>query len=92
VSTKFRGFDANKFIQQLGLNLNPAEVRRLRAGVVQIGAGGTLPVHHTQAFALAGGMTINGGLHLHGVQDPKQLQDALTKHAKTQPHPRRGAR
>jgi len=35
-------------------------------------------------------LTINGGIHLHGVQNVPQLENELVKHAKTRPQPRRG--
>jgi putative Ca2+/H+ antiporter (TMEM165/GDT1 family) len=35
-------------------------------------------------------ITINGGLHLHGVQNVAQLENELTKRAKQRPTPRRG--
>jgi uncharacterized protein YoxC len=37
-----------------------------------------------------GGIHINGGLHIHGVQDPRRLQDAITKAARGRPVRRRG--
>ena len=45
-----------------------------------------------RAFALAGGggITINGGLHLHGVQDVANLENELEARAKRRPQPRRG--
>ena len=45
-----------------------------------------------RAFALAGGggLTINGGLHLHGVQDVSNLENELEARAKRRPQPRRG--
>ena len=45
-----------------------------------------------RAFALAGGggLTINGGLHLHGVQDVANLENELEARAKRRPQPRRG--
>jgi hypothetical protein len=90
--TLFRPVNANAFIASLGLGLTPDQVRRLRAGVVQFGPGGTLPGQHTGAFALAGGVQINGGVHLHGVQNIKQMEEELAKRAKARPHTRRGAR
>jgi hypothetical protein len=90
--TLFRPVNANAFIQSLGLGLSPDQVRRLRAGIVQFGPGGTLPGQHTGAFALAGGVQINGGVHLHGVQNTKQMEEELAKRAKARPHTRRGAR
>jgi hypothetical protein len=44
------------------------------------------------AGVAAGGVVVNGGLHLHGVQNVKQLEDELHKRAKARPHVRRGAR
>jgi hypothetical protein len=41
---------------------------------------------------LAPGVTINGGIHLHGVQDVKALENALAKRAKQRAHARRGNR
>jgi hypothetical protein len=35
-------------------------------------------------------VTINGGLHLHGVQNVQQLEEELVKRAKQRPHARRG--
>ena len=45
-----------------------------------------------RAFALAGGggLTINGGLHLHGIQDVANLENELEARAKRRPQPRRG--
>ena len=43
------------------------------------------------AYAGAGGgVVINGGLHLHGIQDMTQLENALEARAKRRPRPRRG--
>jgi hypothetical protein len=92
LATKFRPVDANKFIAGLGLGLTPDQVKRLRAGIVTLGPHATAPTHHTGAFALAGGVTVNGGVHLHGVQDMSRFEAELQKRAHGRPHPRRGAR
>jgi hypothetical protein len=92
LETSFRPVDANKFIAGLGLGLTPDQVRRLRAGIVTLGPHATAPTQHTGAFALAGGVTINGGMHLHGVQDMSRFEAELQKRAHGRPHPRRGAR
>jgi hypothetical protein len=39
-----------------------------------------------------GGLVINGGIHLHGVQDVKALENQLAKRAKQRGHARRGNR
>lgn len=47
----------------------------------------------TLAGAHPGGqLTIHGGIHLHGVQDIRQLENQLAKRAKTRAHARRGNR
>jgi hypothetical protein len=52
----------------------------------------------TGQFSLAGaspgahGLTINGGIHLHGVQNVQQLENALAKRKKQRAHARRGTR
>jgi hypothetical protein len=44
---------------------------------------------HDIAVAAAG-IHISGGIHLHGVQNPRELQDAITKAARGRPVRRRG--
>jgi hypothetical protein len=47
------------------------------------GVGGT-------ARGFVGGVTINGGLHLHGVQDVRGLENELTRRGQQRPQTRRG--
>jgi hypothetical protein len=82
--TKFRHLSTNSILARLGLNLTPEETRRARAVLSQIGAGGTVPGGHSQAFALAGGrsgagVTIQGDLVLNGVHDVNELKRQLDK-------------
>lgn len=81
-----------------GLGLSPDQIKALRSRITQLGPDGTAPAHGP-AFALAGaggsgssqgsgGVTINGGLHLHGIQNPKQMEAALIK-LKSRRAPRR---
>ena len=48
---------------------------------------GTQPAY---ANAGGGGLVINGGLHLHGIQDVTKLENELEARAKRRPRPRRG--
>jgi hypothetical protein len=90
--TLFRPVNAERFVQSLALNLSRQQLGRLTAAVAQLGPGAAMPVHRPQAFALAGGTTINIE-HFHSAApNAKQLQNELTRHAKSQPQPRRGAR
>jgi hypothetical protein len=40
--------------------------------------------------ARPGGVTVHGDLHVHGVQDPRKLQDAVVKQSRGRPVRRRG--
>jgi hypothetical protein len=70
--------------------------RQIAALFAATGPGGTIPGVHVAAFSGQYGpsarITINGGLHLHGIQDVNALETQLTKRAKGRPHVRRGAR
>jgi hypothetical protein len=88
--TKFQHLSSQKFVESLGLNLTPEQKRAIEARFSTIGAGGTAP-RATGQFAAAGGVTITGPVHVHGVQDIGQFENAITKRAKARPHTRRGA-
>jgi len=71
-----------------------AERRQLAARLSQIGPGGTVRTGRSPAFALAGatgGITIQGGVHLHGVQNVRELEDNLARRASQRARVRRGA-
>jgi hypothetical protein len=88
---RFRRFQPDAFINRLGLNLSPAQRRRLREGLAGIGPHGTV-ASPTSAFALAGGVTFNGPVTFNGVQDVKQMEHQLARRGKARSHQRRGAR
>jgi hypothetical protein len=58
-------------------------------GLTTLGAGTVGP---TQQFALAGGVTVHGDVHVHGIQDVKAFEEALMKRSKQRAHPRRSTR
>jgi hypothetical protein len=68
-----------------GLGLSAGVRRTLETRIAQVGPGGSAP-RRGAAFALAaGGVTVNGGVHLHGVQNVRQLEDELSKRARSRP-------
>lgn len=88
--TKFRHVASDKLLA--GLGLLPDQLRAARFRISQVGLGGTVPTP-TGAFSLAGaggGVTIHGGVHLHGVQNVKQLDNELVKVRKRRSGSRRG--
>lgn len=88
--TKFRHISTANLLA--GLGLSPEQLRVARIRLAQVGPGATAPAAQP-AFGLAGGggLTINGGLHLHGVQNIRQLEDELEKRARSRAAIRRGA-
>lgn len=80
---KFAKINADSILDSIP-GLSAAQKKLLRSGIDQIGPGGTVPGGRSPAFARAGagtsgGITINGGIHLHGVQDVKGLEAELLK-------------
>lgn len=90
-TTAFRHIATDRIVA--GLGLTPEQARRVKARLSQVGPGGTIPSTSPQ-FALAGGssLTVNGGLHLHGIQDMRALESEFAKRAKQRPTVRRGVR
>jgi hypothetical protein len=86
----FKRLNATAFLNQFGGTLNREQKRRLRVGLAMMGPGGTLPAGHSGQFTA--GVTIHGGVHMHGVQDVPGLENQIAKRAKARPHVRRGAR
>jgi hypothetical protein len=86
--TRFSHINAANFVASLGLNLTPEQARRLQVRISQVGAGGTVPGGRTPAFA---GVTVNGDVHVHGVQDTKGIERELHRRAKARASTRRGA-
>jgi hypothetical protein len=87
--TKFRVLDAGKLLG--GLGLSPDQLRAARGRIAQIGRDGRVPrAGGAFGVAPAGAVIVNGGVHLHGVQDVKGLADALDKHGKQRSGTRRG--
>jgi hypothetical protein len=87
--TKFAHLSSQKFVDSLGLNLTRAQRRVIEAQFSTVGAGGTVPGAHSTQFGA--GITIHGGVHVHGVQDVAALENQLVKRAKARAHTRRGA-
>lgn len=80
---KFAKVNADSILNSIP-GLTAAQKKLLRSSIDQIGPGGTVPGGRSPAFARAGagssgGLTINGGIHLHGVQNVKQLEAELIK-------------
>lgn len=89
--TKFRHVGTDRLLG--GLGLTGDALRAARTRLAQLGPGGTIP-NRGQAFALAGGtggIVINGGIHLHGVQDIRKLENELLARQKSRPNKRRGS-
>jgi hypothetical protein len=57
---------------------------------VLAGVYGGAPGSPRRAPARPGGVTVHGDLHVHGVQDPRKLQDAVVKQSRGRPVRRRG--
>ena len=92
--TGFRHASPNKLAALLLPGGSAAERRHLAAGLSQIGRGGSFPGGRSPAFAMAGaggGITIHGGVHLHGVQNVRELEDNLARRASQRARVRRGA-
>lgn len=86
--TRFRHLSSRAFVDSLGLNLTLAQRRRIEAQFATVGPGGTVPGVRSHQFNA--GITIHGGLHVHGVQDVPGLENQIVKRAKSRPHTRRG--
>lgn len=87
--TKFRHISSNAILASLGLT--PEQLRQIRPILGQLGAGGAIPQRSTQ-FGLAGGggFTVNGGLHLHGIQDMRKLEAEMARRNRSRANTRRG--
>jgi murein DD-endopeptidase MepM/ murein hydrolase activator NlpD len=88
--TLFQRLSASSFVNRFGAGLSGAQKRRLEVGFAMTGPGGTLPAGHSGQFTA--GVTIHGGVHMHGVQDVAGLENQLAKRAKARPAIRRGTR
>jgi hypothetical protein len=86
----FKTLNATAFVNRFGGGLTREQKRRLEVGLAMTGPGGTLPAGHPGQFTA--GITIHGGVHMHGVQDVPGLENQLAKRAKARPFVRRGAR
>jgi hypothetical protein len=86
----FHRLSASGFVNRFGSGLSGAQKRRLEVGFAMTGPGGTLPVGRSGQFTA--GLVINGGVHMHGVQDVAGLENELAKRAKARPAIRRGTR
>ncbi len=84
---KFHRLSAAQLAAQVP-GLSPAQRRALAISLA--GSGGGTGAYFTHPRS--GQFVINGGVHLHGVQDVKGLEDELARRAKTRPQVRRGAR
>jgi hypothetical protein len=90
-ATRFSPASPQAIIAAAGLNLTPAQRRRVAAALAGV-SGGMVPAGVQPAFALAGGVNIHGDVHVHGVQDPRKFEEHLTKRHNARPKVRRGAR
>lgn len=88
----FRKIGVNKFVESLGLTLSPADKLRLQQGLAMTGSGLSVPGARSAQFAGGGGVTINGGLNLYGVQNMRELESEIARRSKSRPQPRRGSR
>lgn len=99
--TKFSHIDVGKTLARLGLKLSPEELRQLRTQFSVVGPHGSIPSRGSLAFAQGGSGTSSGGantastyhigtVHLHGVQNPDQLESLLEKRARSRAAIRRG--
>ena len=89
--TKFRHVSTAKVAAMLGLDLTPTQLRQLRAGLAGVGPGMTVPGGRSMAFAGTGAV-YTGDIHVHGVTDPRDFEDKMTKRQAARGHHRRGAR
>lgn len=85
--TRFR--HANTAALLAGLGLDPDEIRRVRARLATVGAGGVVPGRSSAAYGKAGAMSINT-VNVYGVQDPREFEHHMTKRARSRPVQRRG--
>jgi len=88
----FKTLNATAFVNQFGADLTRGQKRRLEVGLAMMGPGGTIPRGAGRGGQFTAGVTINGGVHMHGVQDVPGLENQIAKRAKARPHVRRGAR
>lgn len=80
--TKFKHVNSAAFVKALGIDLPPDQLRKLRQGISQLGAGNTIPAIRSQAFALAGA----AGTQTTIVQiDGREVGRAVTKHQAREP-------
>lgn len=89
--TKFRHAGMRAVLS--GLDLTRDQQTALGFRIAQRGPGGSIPGYNSPAFAASGPQggtyVINGGLHLHGVQNPRDLEEQLQRRAKQRPRSRR---
>jgi hypothetical protein len=93
-ATRYSPASPQALMAAFGFNLTADQRRRMQAVLAQLGPHGLVAPSRSQAFALAGagGVTINGDVHVHGVTDVKSFENQLTKRHAARPHVRRGAR
>jgi hypothetical protein len=70
------------------------EITSINQQLTKSAKGFTNDIAQAKPYSLTrgGGVVINGGVHLHGVQDMTQLENQLEARAKARPKVRRGAR
>lgn len=80
-------------LSSAGADLTASQRRRLTRALSGVAAGGVARTFAAPGLALptGGGMTVHGGIHLHGVQNVPQLENELAKRHKARPHRRRGS-
>lgn len=86
----FKHLSGAQFAAEYGAGLTAEQRRRIAVGYAMAGYGGGAPAG--RAYQFTSGVVINGGVHMHGVQDVAGLENQIAKRAKARPHVRRGAR
>jgi hypothetical protein len=84
--------DVRQTIQQMIADLRD-KLNQAKVDVTKFQTAGrgqfTLAGAHPHGTAGAGGIVVNGGIHLHGIQNVKELENALAKRTKQRAHKRR---
>ena len=88
----FRHASAANIVASLGGDLTRAQRLRLETAIRGIGPGGSVPSGQLLAFSAGHATVINGGVHLHGVQDVPAFEGELVKRSQARGHVRRGSR
>jgi hypothetical protein len=90
-ASQFHKLNAYAMLSAAGIDPNSVQGRRLRQELAGVGPRGTVSASAGQFTATGGpGVVVHGDLVLNGIQNVKELENALHKRSKQRSHRRRG--